>query len=294
MNVRRLVCACLVLTGFVGAAPAWGWGAAGHRIVGDMAWHRLSPAARAEVDRLLALDAEYDSLANACIWADAVRSDRSYRWASRLHYLNIPKSESGYDEDRDCKPKTDCPAGVKCPPRDCVVSAITFYLDVLRSAEATDGEKLIALKFVGHFVGDIHQPLHAGYARDRGGNDVRVEFKHNNTNLHTLWDTVMLQNMGRWTDLAESLNNDLKDSEVAARVKVWAADVDPANWAAESNALVPELYTLIPKSGRIGDEYQAENTPLIRMQLQKAGVRLAAVLNTALAKTEVGEKGAEK
>ena len=279
---------------FAGSSPVLGWGASGHRVVGDIAWHQLKPAARAEVERLLALDDGYDSLADACVWADEVRSDPGYRWASHLHYLNMPKSENVYDEDRDCKPKTDCPAGVKCPPRDCVVSAITYFLDVLKNPESSDQDKLIALKFIGHFVGDIHQPLHAGYARDRGGNDVRVEFKHSNTNLHTLWDTVMIHNMGGWRDLADSLQKDLNDSEVAARAKAWTADLDPANWAVESHALVPELYMLIPKSGQIGDEYQAENTPIICMQLQKAGLRLACVLNEALTKAPATDNGADK
>ncbi|GJM24926.1 MAG: endonuclease [Phycisphaerae bacterium] len=293
MSVSRLswiqysIFVAVVLAGLESAA---GWGADGHRIVGDIAWHRLNPTASAEVERLLALDDEYNTLADACIWADVIRSDRSYRWASGLHYLNIPKSEGAYVEDRDCKPKTDCPANAKCPPRDCVVSAITFYLGVLRDSDANDREKLIALKFVGHFVGDVHQPLHAGYARDRGGNDVRVEFNHNNTNLHTVWDSMMIREMGRWTDLAESLNRDLNDSEVAKRVKAWSADLDPANWAVESNALVPQVYSLIPKSGHIGREYQDENTPLIRAQLQKAGIRLACVLNRALGHAAQGER----
>jgi hypothetical protein len=297
MKVSRLACVrvlIVIAVVFAGREPAAGWGADGHRITGDIAWHQLNPDARAEVERLLAIDDGYDTLADACIWADVIRSDRGYRWAGRLHYVNIPKSESDYVEDRDCQPKQDCPADAKCPPRDCVVSAIHFYLEVLKNTESTDREKLIALKFVGHFVGDIHQPLHAGYARDRGGNDVRVEFNHNVTNLHKVWDSMMIREMGRWTELAESLNTELKDSEVATRAQAWSADLEAANWAVESNALVPQLYALIPKSGHIGAEYQTENTPLIRMQLQKAGVRLAGVLNKALhQESKANAKGAE-
>ncbi len=285
---RVVVVAVIVL---FANATAFAWGGDGHRVVGDIAWHRLTPAAQKEVGRLLALDEGYRTLADACVWADDIRRDRSYRWASRLHYLNIPKSERAYVEDRDCRPKTDCPANTKCPPRDCVVSAIMFYLEVLRDEEATDQEKLVAVKFVGHFVGDIHQPLHAGYARDRGGNDIRVEFNHNVTNLHKVWDSMMLRELGRWSDLSESLVGELKIDAFESRVDSWSADLDAANWAIESNMIVPRLYQDIPKSGQIGNPYLKKHTPLIREQLQKAGVRLAGVLNKALDRqTEEGSK----
>ncbi len=279
--------ACLKVLGifaivFFGYESADAWGAAGHRIVGDIAWQHLTPTARKEVSRLLGTDTNYPTLADACVWADDVRRDSSYRWANRLHYLNIPESESAYAADRDCKPKTNCPSDAKCPPRDCVVSAINYYLEVLKNPESTTQDKCIALKFVGHFVGDIHQPLHAGYAHDRGGNDVRVEFNHNVTNLHKVWDSMMIREMGGWTGIAASLNLELKATTTTERLKAWSSDLDPANWAVESNALVPQLYKNIPKSGQIGEEYQNEHTPIIRAQLQKAGIRLAGVLNRTL------------
>ncbi|NOX57258.1 MAG: S1/P1 nuclease [Planctomycetes bacterium] len=258
-----------------------GWGAAGHRIVGRIASERLSPEARKEVDRLLKLDTEYSSLEDCCIWADAIRRDSKWRWAARLHYLNIPKKTDTYKASRDCKPKTDCPANTPCPPRNCVVSGITYYLEVLGDREASDHDRLIALKFVGHFVGDIHQPLHAGYARDRGGNDVRVEFFRNNTNLHRVWDSGMIRRMGRWSDLATELSAQTKAPDAKKKVAKWANDLDAVSWAEESHALTEKLYEGIPKSGIISDAYLSQQTPLLKTQLQKAGVRLAGVLNQA-------------
>ncbi len=271
----------LVLFAFTFCLPApiaSAFGDDGHKIVGEIAWQELSQEAKNEIRRLLQADPDYDRFYESCAWADKIKSDGSWNWARRLHYVNVPKDKDIYDETRDCRVKESCPDGIPCPGRNCVVAAIAYYHDVLKDANASEPDKLIALKFLGHFVGDLHQPLHAGYAHDKGGNDVRVEFFHNKTNLHSLWDSGMIRRTGkRWFDYARELSETI----TADQRQSWTGTLDPAAWANESHALVPAVYKGIPASGEIGQEYYDTHLPDLEKQLKRGGVRLAALLNDA-------------
>ncbi len=252
----------------------------GHKIVGEIAWQRLSPAARTEVKRILESDPEYERFYESCIWADKIKSEGSWNWARRLHYVNIAKDAGAYVETRDCQEKQDCPDGIPCPSRNCVVAAIGYYRDVLKDPNSSDPDKLVALKFLGHFVGDVHQPLHAGFAHDKGGNDVRVLFFNNKTNLHRVWDSGMIrQSRKRWFDYARELSQSI----TADQHRAWTATLDPADWATESHKLVPEVYADIPRSAEIGEVYYREKLPMLEEQIKKGGVRLAALLNSVFA-----------
>lgn len=158
-------------------ATSFGWGRDGHRIIGHIAEQFLSTNARAAVRDLLG----DESLADVSTWADEVRGSPAYRWTAPLHYVNSPPGSDGYDAQRDCA--DGC----------CVVGAIEHYADVLRDSQAPRPVRIEALKFLVHFVGDVHQPLHAGYGVDRGGNDVKVFFFGDNTNLHSLWDSGLIR-----------------------------------------------------------------------------------------------------
>jgi nuclease S1 len=145
------------------------------------------------------------------------------------HFVNFPKDANGYDQQRDCK------------QRNCVIEAIVWYVRVLKTPDAPRNEKRIALRFVVHLVGDIHQPLHAGFAEDRGGNSVDVRFNGRKESLHSLWDTGLLE-----------LEQDTP-AEVAARIEAAFTDKDRQEWqqgtpvrlALESLAVVrPQVYRL--------------------------------------------------
>jgi hypothetical protein len=97
------------------------------------------------------------------------------------HFINFPKDANTYDQQRDCK------------LRNCIIEAIAWYVQVLKSGDAPRNEKRTALRFVAHLVGDVHQPLHAGFAEDRGGNSVDVRFNGRKENLHSLWDTALVE-----------------------------------------------------------------------------------------------------
>ena len=295
MRKRQLaslvICAGL---GFLRLASAWGWGEDGHRIVCEIAWRELELAAKAEVIRLLQIDGQFQFFSDSCNWADEIKSNGVWNWARSLHYVNLPKPVGSepirYDEERDCRPKDDCPEGMPCPSRNCVVAAITYYHDVLANPSASDDDKLVALKFMGHFVGDLHQPLHAGYGEDKGGNDRRVEFFGKKTNLHSVWDSGILLRTGeRWLEYARGLGDAISSDQR----QQWRNLRRAEDWTNESHRAVLGVYAGVPATGRIGQAYFDEQRPVVEEQLKKGGVRLAMLLNDAFrpsAGADTGER----
>lgn len=153
------------------AGPAGAWGNEGHQIVALIADRHLTPVAKRKVQQLLALEPGA-TLASISTWADEHRSPATAAW----HYVNLPKGNCRYDPARDC------------PDGRCVVAAIERQVAIYRS-NANPEEQLKALKYIVHLVADVHQPLHAGYADDKGGNTYQLQAFGRGTNLHALWDT---------------------------------------------------------------------------------------------------------
>ncbi|WP_372018822.1 S1/P1 nuclease [Pseudoxanthomonas sp. 10H] len=249
------------------ALPAQAWGPLGHRLVARLAEDALTPQARAGIDRLL--QAEPDpGLAGIASWADDLRATdpglgkRSARW----HYVNIGDPGCAFDADRDC------------PGGDCVVAAIETQARILADRSLSDAERRQALKFVVHFVGDVHQPLHAGHAHDRGGNDYQVNWRGKGGNLHSLWDSGMLNAQGldedAWLARLRALPAPAAVSPLPARA--------PQRWAEQSCRVVvaPGFY---PGGHVIDQGYVDAHLPVAEAQLRLAGARLAATLNAAFA-----------
>ena len=166
MNFRIIVSLSLVL---FCPLQAWGWGADGHRIIAELAERQLQPRTAAEVRRLLSLEPGA-TLGSVASWADQVRTEAD----ARRHYVNMPPEvHCHYVAERDC------------PNGECVVGAIERQLAILKS-KAPDDERLRALKYLVHFIGDVHQPLHAGHAADQGGNTFQLQAFGHGTNLHAL------------------------------------------------------------------------------------------------------------
>ncbi len=170
---------CLVLTFAVilfATSPAYPWGTKGHEIIAAIAEPQLTNTARKRIKELLP---QGTTLADASTWPD--KAGRQIPDMDAYHFINFPKDANTYDQQRDCK------------LRNCIIEAIAWYLQVLKSPDAPRNEKRTALRFVAHLVGDIHQPLHAGFAEDRGGNSVEVRFNGRKENLHSLWDTALVE-----------------------------------------------------------------------------------------------------
>lgn len=201
--------ACLVTR----PIDAQAWGAEGHRLIADVAESKLSWRARAEITRLLALEPGA-TLASVSTWADEFRSPPTAPW----HYVNLPRDTNcRYDSERSCIQGA------------CVVGAIERHVAVLAS-KAPDLQRLKALKYVVHFVADAHQPLHAGFADDRGGNNCQLQAFGRGTNLHAVWDTGLIQ---QWPGGAASMR-----AAVVPERSAVDATFSPGSWAEESCRVV--------------------------------------------------------
>ncbi|WP_444912996.1 S1/P1 nuclease [Microbulbifer sp. PAAF003] len=264
MSIRLIIARIAVaLFGLTAMTQAHAWGDDGHRVVGEIAWHYLDPEVSAEIELLLDEVGE-PHLAESTTWADRIRSDETYNWAAPLHYINLSRDWSTYDEARDC------------PPAGCILKAIQRYREVLADRSRTKMERAEALMFVAHFVGDLHQPLHTGLYSDKGGNDVQVQFYGTETNLHALWDIHMVARLFLdWQDYAQEQTDKIS----AAERQIWQS-TSAEVWARESHHLAHGLaYT---SEIQLGEKYFLRCQDSLEKRLQQGGVRLAHLLNSAL------------
>ncbi len=140
-----------------------------------------------------------------------MRSDHTYDWIKPLHYINVPRGADHVDLARDC------------PGGQCVAGAIIKYRDMLKDPQATPEDKLLALRLLVHFVEDLHQPMHVGYADDKGGNMITLTLLGKPTNLHAVWDSGIIEDRlaGKgWKPWAESLTKRITPEQQAA----WSKD----------------------------------------------------------------------
>lgn len=265
--------AALTLCAMLAPVDAAAWGPRGHQLVASLANDALTPQARSEVERLLAGDPGQD-LAGIASWADELREHdpelgkRSARW----HYVNIAEHDCRYDAARDC------------PGGDCVVEAIRTQTAILADRDQSLEARRQALKFVVHFIGDIHQPAHAGYAADKGGNTVQVNLYGKGSNLHQLWDSGLLNTRGldaaRYLEQLRKLPAAATSPASSSGYPVLVAD-RAREWAEYSCSIVlqPGFY---PPHAKIDGDYVKAWRPVAETQLRLAGANLAAVLNQAI------------
>ena len=253
----------LVLASIV-PAKAFAWGSEGHRIVAEIAEQLLEPGTAKQVRDLLAIE-NSTTLADVANWADQVRPQRPE--TAPWHFVDIPISATAYDAARDC-------AG-----GNCVLAKIEQFAATLHDTSAPPQTRLEALKFLVHFVGDVHQPLHASDNNDRGGNEVRVAFEGRRTNLHAVWDSGILAPAVNGDDRAYALR---LDTEIGQQQVAQWSQGSPEQWANESHAVaVSIIYGKLAHSGALPADYASEALPTVNEQLERAGVRLAMVMNRA-------------
>jgi hypothetical protein len=264
---RRLtiaLLACLVI------APVQAWGPLGHSVVAELAQRHLSPAAEAEVERLLAPD-HTRSLADIASWPDQIQDDPAqaalWKQTRGLHYIDFVHGDCNYVPPRDCR------NGV------CVVAGLQHYVAVLGDRSQSDAARLEALKFVVHFAGDIHQPLHAGSRDDKGGNTYQVQFEGKGTNLHRVWDSGLLKTRGLDAQAyAQTLD---ARGPVSMPLPIAPLDNPYAQWAEESCRITAEA-GFYPADHKISHAYVDAELPVAELRLREGGRRLAEVLNLTL------------
>lgn len=242
----------------VAPPAALAWGPNGHRIVGQIAANHLTGEAARAVECLIGPE----SLAQASTWPDEVRSDPAWKKADSWHFVSVDDGETLETTQRN-------PAGD-------VLEALQRFEGVLRDPEATPAAKAEALRFLVHFVGDIHQPLHVGRRDDLGGNRIEVVWFKEPTNLHSVWDSGLIENEKlSFTEFVSFIDHPTLEEK-----KTWQASTY-AEWARESRELRDRVYKI--GDGKLGYAYAYENMPVIKRRLLQAGVRLAGLLNTVFA-----------
>jgi S1/P1 Nuclease len=251
--------------GLLIATPHLGfsWGHEGHAIVALIAEHYMTPAALKSASDLLD-GANIDSVAS---WADEYRRDHPE--TGPWHYIDIPLADSRIDMTRECL------------NGDCVIGKTEQFLAVLKDAKADHAAKAEALRYVVHFVGDLHQPLHDEDNGDKGGNGRRVTFDGKPDNLHWAWDTGLIEHINR---NPEALAAEL-ESKITAQDRAEWDKGSLGDWVLEGHRLAQTVaYGDLPAGdpAPISAAYEGQADPVIKTQLEKAGVRLAYLLNQAL------------
>lgn len=270
MYIRKLTASLLLL--IFPFAQVFAWGHKGHEIVGDIARAHLTDNARRNIQELLGSD----DLASVANWADEVRRDRpeSYGW----HFVDIPKDSSGFSEARDCYQPDDKRPTSKDDHHNCVVDRITMFRQIVADPNAPQQTRVEALKYLVHFVGDIHQPMHA-IAEARGGNDVHVvEFGSSQCgkypcNLHSVWDSDLIEHTGR----SEQEYVAYLQQQIPAHRWQERAGGSPEDWANESLRLARQAW--VNDAGSVDEAYYKTNISTVDERLALAGLRLARILN---------------
>ena len=283
--------ALIILAGLIGASlmpsSAFAWGDVGHRVICQIAYEEVKPEIRARVDALVAIDPKFRTFADACTAPDHphIRSPE--------HYVDLPRSAKGIE------------VAHPCPVADrCVISAIlNDTRDLALSLDVSDQLRL--LKSLGHWVGDVHQPLHVSFDDDRGGNLVAIEGPCTKANLHAVWDTCIIEKkIGLdYADIAAKLRAEITDEDRARWVPPIIDVAAVVAWANKSSAIAerPDVQYCVQKDDAcwyaadqpeyrggaqrivtVDDAYLTAQAATVRERLKMAGVRLGAILNTAL------------
>jgi hypothetical protein len=251
----------LILIGMLGASSysqmAHAWGQTGHRVTGKIAELYLTPEARAGVSLIL----DNETLAEISTYADENRANPDEFWqkvAGPFHYVTVPKGKVYED--------------VGAPAKGDSFTALKMFTKTLKDPTAARADRQRALAMIVHIIGDLHQPLHAGNGTDRGGNDVKVEFFWEESNLHRVWDSGLIDrrklSYTEWYEfLAPKISADL--------AKQWYT-TDPLVYIKESTEIRDTIY---PDSEKLSWQYLYDHTPVMKTRLQQAGVRIAAHLN---------------
>ncbi len=248
------------------------WGVIGHRAIGKIAENHLSSQANTAVNEILG----EQSLSDVSTYADEIRSKPEFKITGTWHYINLPL---GLNQDQfNLK--------VGTMTQDNVYSALMQCEQDLQSKTTNKNQKIFALKFIVHLVGDLHQPMHVSREEDKGGNTIQLNFNGLGSNLHRVWDSGLIEKQGMTFEQLAASN----DKATPAEIKKWQSE-PVINWLYESYQVSSQLYKEVDsmKSRSIGDKYYNEHITLVGERIEKAGIRLAGVLNTIFSNKQINQ-----
>jgi hypothetical protein len=244
----------LILTSCLVFTQSFGWGVTGHRAIGLVAEKHLSAKAKKKLKLLMG----QESLAMMSTWMDEVRSDSSYNYTADWHWVTIETGKNYSDSPKN--------------PNGDVIMTLERLIAELKTKKLDRKKEIEYIKMIVHLVGDIHQPLHVGCCDDRGGNSVKIKWFRNETNLHSVWDSNMIDDTKlSYTELAGALE------EPTAKVLAQWQKASVRDWATESMTYRKQVYSV--GDGNLSFKYSYKNLDTVKLRLAQAGIRLAGLFN---------------
>jgi hypothetical protein len=236
------------------------WGTEGHRICGQIADSYLTLKAHKAVKSILG----NESIAMASNWADFIKSDPAYSYLSSWHYIDFDKAYTYPEMQEFLLHDTNTDAYTK----------LNFLIAELKKKDLSKENKVLYLRMLIHIVEDVHQPMHTAHADDKGGNDFKVTWFNAPTNLHSVWDTDLINfQQLSYTEYTAAINH----TTITQRIEWQKAPI--SQWLFESNQVAEKLYTEIKPGDNLNYKYNFNHLNILNQQLLKGGVRLAGILN---------------
>ena len=238
-----------------------GWGANGHRICGQIADSYLNAKARIAIKAILG----NESVAISSTWADFIKSDPAYSYLSSWHYINFDKAYTYQEMQEYLKKDTATDAYTK----------LNFLIAWLKNKRTTKANKLLYLHMLIHIAEDVHQPFHTGHTADKGCNDFTVLWQGKDTNMHSLWDSLLIESQQlSYTEYAAWINH------TTASQRALLQKEPISKWLYDSNQLAEKFYRDVKTGDNLGYRYNFTHIGVLNQLLLKAGVHLAGLLNS--------------
>lgn len=248
---KALITLSFLLTILVSTTKTFAWGSKGHALVAEVAFNYMDENTKKEVLKYL----NGMTIEDAANWMDNVKSDHSYDYMRAYHYVNFDKGAKVLEIEGDN-----------------IIFQLNKTIKELQNKEKLSKEEInLKIKILLHLIGDLHQPLHVGYGEDKGGNTMQINFNFRGTNLHSFWDSGIIEYK------KISLSDCLNTNKYSANEMRALQYIDVVSWATDTRAYLPQAYKT--DGHKISDEYVDSCVPIIENQILKAGIRLAGVLN---------------
>jgi hypothetical protein len=261
---KRILKVILPVLFFYLPMKAMCWGQLGHRIVAEIANSYLTPKTKAAIKKILG----NESIAMASNWADFIKSDTAYKYLDTWHYINFEKGLS-YDQLKEALKKDTGKVND-------AYAAIVFLTRELKKKNLSPAKKQMYLRLLIHIVGDVHQPLHVSPVGTMGGNDIKVQWFGQPSNLHRVWDSDLIEEQQlSYTEYADYLKH-----TTAAQRQKWQSE-PLSKWLYDSYVLAESLHNEIKENNpKLGYRYNYDHIATLNEQLLKGGIHLAGLLNT--------------